>query len=1080
MSKANLAAFLFFLTTLSAQNPGVVVSRASNDGSGLEPGDVLSEWSQGESHGRLTTPLDLLYLEIEYNPRAPVELAGMRSGFKRTWIVPANHWGIEAQSNVGPETQQSVDRSLELARSGKHGEAAQTLASLAESSSLDEHQRAWLFYQTGLEYWQARATDRAVDAYRRAAALLADRPELKAMVLRLLGESLSRRNQLDEAEHATRQAIDSAREAASDSIMEAMAYYALAVISNQQRRNPEQLQALQRAEAIVRKWAPNSLTEATVLNGFGVAEKNRGNLDQAESHLRRAIELRQHLEPESVGLGALYSNLSNVLTQRGDLKQAEDLAQSAVYLQSRLAPSSMSLASSLTQLASIMRRRGRLTDAERNQTQALELAEKWGDQIMIASSYLNLGNITRAKRDPVRAQSYYERALSFSEKIPQASGFLSAILTGLGNLAHDRGDLPGAQEYHTRALALRENLVPPSAIDLATTYTNLASVAKDGNQLDRAETFASKAFERFQSISPNSLNSAAALYQLGDISILRGQYLQAEQLLGRARTIHESLSPGSLAHAETLERLSAAARLGKRTAEAVSLLRKAIGTLETQAPYVGISETSRSGFRASHIQWYRDLASMLVDQHQSEQAFEVIERARGRSMLNLIAERDLIYSGVIPAEIDQARRRNFAAFEELQSRLKVLNPETAKDIVAELTKRRMELERERDDLREQIVARSPRLAGLQYPQPLSAADTCRALDVGTALITYSVSESRVDAFVVVNGRPGCIAAVKLALSRNQLEGAIVRLRDSIVQQSDSDASERELYRLLIEPVQSQIGDATRLLISPDGPLHTLPWAALRRPSGEYLVQWKPLHFVLSATLYAQLRNERRARAYATDLIAFGDPAYEPVQRTQEQEIQTNRGTMFWPLPYSRKEVEGIAKLFAQKNELYLGEGATESRAKSAKEARYLHFAAHGLLDPNQPLNSSIILVRDKDGKNDNNGLLQAWEIIEQVRWNCDLVVLSACESALGTELEGEGLIGLTRAVQFAGARSVVASLWSADDRRTSDLMLSFYKFIKAGQGKDQALRSAQLAALGSADTAHPYYWAGVILNGDCQ
>jgi CHAT domain-containing protein len=119
----------------------------------------------------------------------------------------------------------------------------------------------------------------------------------------------------------------------------------------------------------------------------------------------------------------------------------------------------------------------------------------------------------------------------------------------------------------------------------------------------------------------------------------------------------------------------------------------------------------------------------------------------------------------------------------------------------------------------------------------------------------------------------------------------------------------------------------------------------------------------------------------------------------------------------------------------------------------------------------------KPAEGQENGLLQAWEIFEQVRVDADLVTLSACSTGLGQELNGEGLIGLTRAFQYAGARSVLASLWSVDDYRTMQLMKRFYAELHAGASKDVALRTAQLQLLHSG-ARDPYYWAAFSLTGD--
>ncbi|MCP4662598.1 MAG: CHAT domain-containing protein [bacterium] len=197
-----------------------------------------------------------------------------------------------------------------------------------------------------------------------------------------------------------------------------------------------------------------------------------------------------------------------------------------------------------------------------------------------------------------------------------------------------------------------------------------------------------------------------------------------------------------------------------------------------------------------------------------------------------------------------------------------------------------------------------------------------------------------------------------------------------------------------------------------------------------------------------------------------------------------------PLPYTRIEVETIAGLFgSQPVRTYLGPEATEERAKAVgKDVRIVHFATHGLLNNDSPLNSALALTIPAEFSEDReNGLLQVWEIFERVRLDADLVVLSACRTAAGKEQFGEGLIGLSRAFQYAGARSVLATQWSVPDRTTAELMSRFYRHLLSGKTQDEALRAAQLelirgevkTAMGDAASA-PFYWAAFQVIGDWQ
>ncbi|MCP4656519.1 MAG: CHAT domain-containing protein, partial [bacterium] len=271
---------------------------------------------------------------------------------------------------------------------------------------------------------------------------------------------------------------------------------------------------------------------------------------------------------------------------------------------------------------------------------------------------------------------------------------------------------------------------------------------------------------------------------------------------------------------------------------------------------------------------------------------------------------------------------------------------------------------------------------------------------------------------------GLVTVETLAVGEEKLRHKVDYFRRAIDRGTDprsqffkpvQDAG-RELYEVLIGPVASSIDSSDRVLILPDGPLHMLPFSALIRNSGEYLAEWKPVHFVLSATLYGQLRRTRPRPGDSPSMVAaFGDPVYPEIVRRENPDLiadvrvraAVRRGLFDWePLPHTRREVEGIAALYpAQSVQSYLGAEATEERAKGLpRTTDIVHFAGHGHLDDRFPLNSAVVLTIPEGFPEDrDNGLLQAWEIFERVRIDADLVVLSACESALGEERGGEGL-----------------------------------------------------------------------------
>jgi CHAT domain-containing protein len=222
---------------------------------------------------------------------------------------------------------------------------------------------------------------------------------------------------------------------------------------------------------------------------------------------------------------------------------------------------------------------------------------------------------------------------------------------------------------------------------------------------------------------------------------------------------------------------------------------------------------------------------------------------------------------------------------------------------------------------------------------------------------------------------------------------------------------------------------------------------------------------------------------AKGIIAFGDPIYGKDEAAMANGNATERGYDFRQLPYTRAEVNEIAALFPPaERRVFLGAAAHEAnvKAESLRDYRYVHFAAHALIDEERPARSGIVLSTQTGAtESKEDGALQMSEVM-RLKLNADLVTLSACRTGLGQLLKGEGMIGLTRAFLYAGSESVVVSLWNVNDIATASLMKVFYKNLKQGLAKDEALRQAKLKLIRGRQQAwrHPYYWSAFVVVGD--
>lgn len=459
----------------------------------------------------------------------------------------------------------------------------------------------------------------------------------------------------------------------------------------------------------------------------------------------------------------------------------------------------------------------------------------------------------------------------------------------------------------------------------------------------------------------------------------------------------------------------------------------------------------------------------------------------------MLAERDLVIDNDLPTEIRRTLKINSGAYDQAQEELSKLRPVKDSDRIEQLFSRLRELSAEREQLIDGVRMASPRFAALRYPQPLDVSATRKILDIGTILLSFSVCRDRTVLFLVQpTGAESGLTIFTLPVAEETLRKQVEEFRKLIIERRTANdevlvAHARQLYDELLRPAESLVATSKRVLLVPDGPLYSLPFQALMRNANEYLIEWKPMTTVASATVYAALRKAHRGESKPVELVAFGDPHYPEPSREHSQhigdlEVQAalQRGLTLGPLPFSRMEVQNISALYPSQSQKYLGTRATEERAKSlGKDVRYIHFAVHALLDERFPLNSALALtIPDRAIKGRDNGLLQAWEIFEEMRLDADLVTLSACNTGRGKELSGEGLLGLTSAFQYAGARAILASLWSVDDFQTMHLMTEFYRELHADNTKDQALQAAQLILLRSKNASAPYYWAGFTLTGD--
>ena len=849
------------------------------------------------------------------------------------------------------------------------------------------------------------------------------------------------------------------------------------------------------------RLAPASSELASTLSSMAAEAQQRGDYKGAIALLLRASHIEESIDPAGERLGGIVASLAFLNKESGNYVAAKALAARSIAILGRITLSSISAITALQIEGDIELEQGHLDAADRIFRRVLSTLQRdVHSPNAIADTLLRFGNVALRRHDLDTAEEFFTKALKLDESTAAEFNQSADPLNNLGLIALDRRDFSRAGEYFQRALNLLEKRNPEDP-SLAVPLSGLATVSAEQGDFTSAETLLRRSLSLEEKKGRDTLGVAGQLFNLGSISQHQGQLVAAETHFKRSLRIVEKLAPDSWQLAQILYRLATVARQKHDFRTAARFLRESVDALESQLKHLGGTSDQQSVFTAAYADIYKDYVDTLVELRKTDEAYHILERSRARSLLEMFAERDADLAQDIPDDLRAARQTLEEDFVKTQA---ALAKSSVDSDTRGLQSRLRRLEAKRGEIADAIRKASPRYAALRYPKALSVDEVRKNLDPGTLFLAFSVGRERTLLFVVQPEQlidrsfPG-VAAYPVPIDALSLRRSIQAYR-ALLEFPSGDQGDiarvrsvgQALQGLLMLPAEVLIRKSDRLLISPDGPLHLLAfnglmmWSRASGPTTTYLVEDKPIHTVISGTVYAELRRSRRSPANirTLELVAFGDPVYQEYERSDDAELRSSirRGYKFQPLPGTREEVLTIAQLWPGQSVSYLGGDATAERAEAiGRGVRYIHFACHAFVDEQFPLNSALALAISPTRTDGHaNGFLQAWKILERMRIDADLVTLSACETGLGREVGGEGLLGLARAFQYAGARSVLASLWPVSDEATTKLMAAFYRSLKSGCSKDEALRAAQIELLRdpSGRFREPFFWAGFELVGD--
>jgi len=746
--------------------------------------------------------------------------------------------------------------------------------------------------------------------------------------------------------------------------------------------------------------------------------------------------------------------------------------------------------------------------------EAKEIFRAIGDQHSEAIALNALGQDHQNLKEYSSAISYYERALKLFQNIGCLDG--TSLSTFLVALAQYLSGKPDRALINYESCLTLSRTAGKRRIE-AFVLNEIATIHAAQGRYELALKQYQKSQEFYKSIG-DLRGQAMTLNALGDFFFQIGKKREALDVYRQAFPFSEKMGDNGIL-LTTLYNLARANHALGSDDPALSLIKRSLKLIEDVRANVGSPD-----FRASYFSGVRRHYDLCIDvlmqldrlrpgQGFAAEAFFVSENARARLLIDLLSEsRANIREGVAKELVDHERRLRVL----LQSQAEYLmNLSLSGNESAEVADQIAELKLEYQTVQTQLREQNPRLFAFEKFVPQHAGPIQQALsDSDTMLLEYALGDEHSYLWAVTSNS---IDSYELP-PRKVIEDAagelynVVTARQGSGDKNGNDYQAKveaadDLYpekasnlsRMLLGPVAERLG-TRRLVLVTEGALQYVPFEALPVPSAQTassstLIETNELVVLPSASTLIAIRSAQKDKGSTGKLVAIvADPVFDVSDERVQSNIlspasakaapdaqQTSEKLTLARLAHASEESDAISAV-APSGTTIVANGFDASRetamSPEISRAQIIHFATHGFLDSQHPELSGIVLTTiDRNGVK-KNGLMTLPDIYS-LDLSAQLIVLSACQTALGKDIKGEGLVGLTHSFISAGANSVVASLWKVDDRATATLMGEFYEgMLQKGMTPSAALRSAKLKMMHDKQWSAPYYWAGFVLQGE--
>ena len=776
--------------------------------------------------------------------------------------------------------------------------------------------------------------------------------------------------------------------------------------------------------------------EAKICGNLGAAYNSLGDFRKAIENLEKSLEIAKEIGDKSVEANC-YTNLGNAYDNLGDFRKAIEYYEKSLGIAEEIEDKSVE-AKICGNLGAAYNSLGDFRKAIENLEKSLEIAKEIGDKSVEANCYTSLGVAYDNLGDFRKAIEFYEKSLGIAEEIGNKS-MEANCYRNLGAAYGGLGDFRKAIENLEKSLEIAKEIEDKSEEaksygNLGVAYDNLVDFRKAIENLEKSLEIAKEIGDK--SVEANCYTSLGVAY--GGL----GDFRKAIEFYEKSLEINKEIGDFD---SERIINLNLGLIYGdlEKPELAYDHYQRSIELSEIISGRL-IEEEHKIGFYARTSDAYRYMVPLCLKLKKEDEAFEYTEGSKSRAFLDLLAATEISPS----VELTRELKLLLDDEETYLARLREIQTRHLRSRQAKVSVEPGEIERIYENLNQiydKIEKYDPEYVFTRRGKPLSLNKIQNMLSSqkrDSVLIEYFITKDKIFIFVV-SSKDKKLHIEHVPISIEKLLRYLENYWREIVNYPDfQDIGDtwRSLSSYLIEPVSEYLTEGDLIYFVPSGPLYYLPIHALEL-NGEPLIKKHPVAYSPSASLINFCKNKGSSRL----------------------QICASFGVVF------EEEAERVAELFNTKP--YNGYSATKDKVlENCTDKDVIHFSCHGYFDNADPLSSGVKLY---------DGVLTAREIFD-MRLDTELVTLSACQTGLNEWSPGDELIGLTRAFLYAGAPSVVVSLWSVDARSTQELMLEFYKLLKNGADKATALQEAQKRIMKKEEYSHPYYWAPFVLVGDWE